>query len=102
MGQVLVVGVLKFSTKNNLLYLVSRIWIKVHFLLASQELIFAKLLFKSLAELAQNIEMYHKQINNFEFNAKSSDKSLINISKNNVPSTEPFRTAALITTQEQF
>ena len=84
--------IFKFLTKDNLLYLVSWIYLKVRFLLECLLLILAKSLLNSLADLVifpttENSDV--SRVSNFALDAKSSDKSFIYIyiRENNGPST---------------
>ena len=74
--------IFKFLTKDNLLYLVSWIYLKVRFLLECLLLILAKSLLNSLADLVifpttENSDV--SRVSNFALDAKSSDKSFIYI-----------------------
>ena len=76
------IGIFKFLTKDNLLYLLSWIWLKVRFLLECLLLILAKSLPNSLADLVilpttENSDV--SRVSNFVLDAKSSDKSFIYI-----------------------
>ena len=96
-NQTWMIGILKFSTKNNLLAYLVRSGLKFIYHWNVQVLILAKSLFKSMADLVIFSITENRDVssaNNCGLDPKSSDKT--------GPSIEPYGTPASIAAHEEY
>ena len=96
---------LHFARRNQFLCLFSKIRIKVHYPLECPFTYFFKSLFRSIFEAATFLTTVKSEVssaNNLEFEAKFSDKSMIQIKNNSGPRIELWGTAASTLAREEY